>query len=606
MSNLKQPVSLTWDLESVFPGGSESAEFLAHLNTVEKGVQELEQFVKQWKAPGTLEETRSFDGFIDKLQNVFAKAGQAGSFVSCLTAQNTADKKAIQLTDKVTSHRARLSAVLAQFESLLRATSDQVFAGWIAREELAPIAFSLNETREKAKDKLSPELESLVLDLAIDGYHGWGEHYDTIVSKFSLPFVNENGETINLSAGQAHNKLHDPDRSVRNTVFAKWEEKWAELGDYGADTLNRLAGFRLKLYNKRGWDDVLKEPLAYNRMTRQTLDAMWQAITEAKPVFVKYLERKAKLMGVEKLGWADVEAPLTLGTQSVDNIPYGEAAELIVKEFGGFSPKLADFATHAFNSSWVEAEDRPGKRPGGFCTTLSESKETRIFMTFGGTASNVSTLAHELGHAYHSFLLKDMPLFSRNYAMNVAETASTFAENILSSAQVGRAESREEKLMLLEEKVQRSVAFFMNIHARFLFETRFYEKRKEGLLSAEELSVLMEEAQKEAFCGALASYHPHFWLSKLHFYITGVPFYNFPYTFGFLFSNGIYARAKAEGPTFAAKYDALLEDTGRMTVEDLAKKHLNVDLAAPDFWREAVGVSVADVEQFLEMTEGMN
>ncbi|WP_223067602.1 M3 family oligoendopeptidase [Paenibacillus caui] len=601
MSQLNKPLSLTWDLESVFPGGSESSELKTFLTQLEQDVAGMEKIAKEAKAPSSIQGTKEFDPFIEQLQGVYSRITEAGSFIGCLTAQNTSDKKAIQLSDRLSTLGARLKSVTAVFENVLRSTEEDVFAEWVAREEIAPIAFTLTESRERAKEKLSPELEGLALDLAVDGYEGWSEHYDTIVSKFSLPFTDEKGETVQLSAGQAHNKLHDPDRSVREEVFAAWEEKWAELADFGADTLNRLAGFRLKLYGKRGWEDVLKEPLAINRMSRETLDTMWQVINEYKPVFVKYLERKAKLLGVEKLSWADVESPL--GGKAGGKIPYDEAAETIVKEFGGFNPKLAEFAVNAFNNSWIEAEDRPGKRPGGFYTPLTESKEGRIFMTFGGTASNVSTLAHELGHAYHSFLLKNLPPFCQDYAMNVAETASTFAENILSSAQVSQAESKEEKLALLEEKVQRSVAFFMNIHARFLFETRFYEERKEGLLSTDDLCRLMEEAQKEAFCGALGSYHPHFWLSKLHFYITGVPFYNFPYTFGFLFSSGIFARAQAEGPSFAEKYDALLQDTGRMKVEDLAQKHLGVNLTKPDFWREAISVSVKDVEQFLAMTE---
>lgn len=201
-------------------------------------------------------------------------------------------------------------------------------------------------------------------------------------------------------------------------------------------------------------------------------------------------------------------------------------------------------------------------------------------MTYSGTPSNVSTLAHELGHAYHSFLLEDQPLFNQNYAMNVAETASTFAEVIVSDAQVKSATDSEEKLALLEAKIQNSVAFFMNIHARFLFETRFYEKRKAGLVSSEELSALMEEAQKEAFCGVLSEYHPHFWASKLHFYITDVPFYNFPYTVGYMFSTGLYRLALEEGASFAGKYDSLLQDTGVMTLEDLVSKHLGVDLSS--------------------------
>ncbi|MNJ60371.1 Peptidase family M3 [compost metagenome] len=199
--------------------------------------------------------------------------------------------------------------------------------------------------------------------------------------------------------------------------------------------------------------------------------------------------------------------------------------------------------------------------------------------------------------------MDDLPAFNQEYAMNVAETASTFAEMIVSDALVKNATSNEEKVALLADKIQSAVAFFMNIHARFLFETRFYEKRKQGMLDAAELSALMEEAQKEAFHGALDQYHPHFWASKLHFYITSVPFYNFPYTFGYMFSTGIYALAQREGAAFAERYDALLRDTGRMTVEELASKHLGVDLTKPDFWRDAMALSVADVKLFLELTE---
>ncbi|AWB45905.1 oligoendopeptidase [Paenibacillus sp. CAA11] len=601
MNHLNKPIGLTWDLESIFPGGSESAKLKSFIEALEADIARLDQEIKQASAPSTLEDTKGLDSFINTLQSVYSRMGEASSFIGCLTAQNTQDKKAIQLSDRMTSLGARLESVTAVFENVLRQVDDELFSAWISREDIAPIAFSLTESRDRAKEKLPPEQESLVLDLAVDGYHGWSEHYDTIVGKFGIPYKNDKGEEVILSAGQAANKMHDTDRDVREDIFAKWEATWKELADYGADTLNRLGGFRLKLYAKRGWEDVLKEPLAINRMSRETLDTMWQVITEHKPVFVKYLERKAKLLGVDKLSWADVEAPM--GGKEGGKIPYEDAAEVIVKEFNGFSPKMSEFAVDAFNKNWIEAEDRPGKRPGGFCTSLTESKETRIFMTYGGTASNVSTLAHELGHAYHQHVMRDLPVFCQDYAMNVAETASTFAENILSTAQVSAAKDKEEKLALLEEKIQRSVAFFMNIHARFLFETRFYDQRKAGLLSAEDLCELMEEAQKEAFCGALGSYHPHFWLSKLHFYITGVPFYNFPYTFGFLFSSGLFARAQAEGATFAAKYDALLQDTGRMKVEDLAQKHLGVDLTKPDFWREAIALSVADVEQFLEMTE---
>ena len=199
--------------------------------------------------------------------------------------------------------------------------------------------------------------------------------------------------------------------------------------------------------------------------------------------------------------------------------------------------------------------------------------------------------------------MTDLPVMAQQYAMNVAETASTFAESIVSDASIRQAPTEERRIALLEDKIQRAVAFFMDIHARFLFEIRFYEERKKGLVSPDRLKELMLEAEKEAFCDGLEEYHPHFWASKLHFYITGVPFYNFPYTFGYLFSTGLYGRALQEGSAFAEKYVDLLRDTGRMTVEDLAQKHLGVDLTRPDFWQEAVNLVKADIDQFLKLTE---
>lgn len=600
MAQLTNPVQQTWELDSIFAGGSSSSEFAAFLQQLQTDITALHEELQKCSAPSSLEEAAGLDQLIAGLQSAAGRIVEADSFVACLSAENQHDKKAVQLSGKVTSLRAAYENVMTLFQNVLRNTGDELWEEWMSRKEVAPISFVLSEKRAAAREKLAPELESLASDLAIDGYHGWGQHYDTIVAKVAVPFKDGDGKLTSLSVGQAANKLEDSSRAVREETFNNWEQAWSSVADYCADTLNRLAGFRIKLYEKRGWNDILKEPLEINRMSRATLDMMWQVIEENKPLFVAYLNRKAKLMGLEKLSWADVDAPLG---ESAGKISYEAGAQEIVKQFRNFSPKLAEFSAEAFNKRWIEAEDRPGKRPGGFCTSLPVSGQTRIFMTFGGAVSNVSTLAHELGHAYHQHLMDELPAFNQDYAMNVAETASTFAEMIVADALVKNASDDKQKLSLLADKIGSSVSFFMNIHARFLFETRFYERRREGALSADELSALMEEAQREAYHGALASYHPHFWASKLHFYITDVPFYNFPYTFGYMFSTGLYARAQREGESFAAKYDALLQDTGRMTVEELASKHLGVDLTQPDFWREAMAVAVADVETFLKLTE---
>ncbi|WP_216830113.1 M3 family oligoendopeptidase [Alkalihalobacterium elongatum] len=585
-----------WDLDSIFPGGSESTELRSFIKETKEELVALEQSLQQLTE--LHKEKDKFVGIIESAQNVAAKVREVGAFIGCLTAQNAADKKAIQLSGTAKELSSLYQGVLTSIDEKIMQLDEAELQSLIDNH-FKDVAFYLNERAQRASEKLSPAEEKLAQKLSTSGYHAWADMYNALVNSMKITFE-ENGKTEELSVGQAENKLANSDRQVRIDAFGKWEKTWTENEDLFATTINHLAGFRLGLYEKRGWTNVLKEPLEINRMSEATLNAMWDTITKNKTRFMPYLERKAKYLGLEKLAWYDVHAPIGSSSSS---IPYEEAAETIIEQFGKFSPKMAEFTKMAFEKDWVEAENRPGKRPGAFCTTLPASGETRVFMTYSGSASNVSTLAHELGHAYHAYVMRDMPNFAQSYAMNVAETASTFAELIVSDAAVQQAESDEEKLVLIESKLGRAIAFFMNIHARFLFETRFYENRKEGLLSANDLNELMVEAQKEAYCDSLSEYHPHFWAAKQHFHITGVPFYNFPYTFGFLFSLGVYAHALEKGASFEDGYVELLRDTGSMNVEELAQKHLNVDLTQADFWQKAIDLVVKDVDQFLELTE---
>ncbi|SNZ09119.1 oligoendopeptidase, pepF/M3 family [Terribacillus aidingensis] len=588
----------TWDLDVIFPGGSNSSELSEYAQKAEHALQEWKQALEDFQVPDESANPAGLLSIVEKWEASAKRVFEVVAFVECLVAQDVTDKKAKQWSGKKDELMAAYSGTLTGVDKVITQVPQQTWEQMLEKDELINYAFVLEERRKEAVEKLSPEQEVLLNDLAIDGYHGWGSMYDTIVSSIQVP-LEIDGEEKTYSVGQAANKLDAADRKVRQHVFGKMQEAWTEKEDFFAETLNHLAGFRLQTYKHRKWDNVLKEPLAYNRMSQQTLNAMWGAISDEKDTFVKYLQRKADLLGLEKLSWYDIDAPLSSTTK---HVTYDEAADFIVKHFRAYSTQMADFSQQAFEKRWIEAEDRNSKRPGGFCTSFPDKKESRIFMTFSGTANNVSTLAHELGHAYHSYAMNDVEQLNQEYAMNVAETASTLAELIVSDAAVKEAATKEEKIALIEEKIQRSIAFFMNIHARFLFETRFYEERKNGLVSAARLRELMVDAQKEAYSDQLGEYDPTFWASKLHFYATDVPFYNFPYTFGFLFSTGIYAKAADNPETFESSYNALLEDTGRMTVEDLAMKHLQEDLTQKDFWLKAIEVCKRDVEEFLRLT----
>lgn len=592
MSNTYSDV---WDLEVFFKGGSDSAEFASHLSATAENIKAFQKEVESWQPENSTNEAGNLSKLVELFDGAARKVRQAGAFVSCLQAQNTEDKKANQLRATVTELSASLQNALTSFDQKLAGFSEDVWEGLGKAGLLSELSFVLTERRERAAEKLSEKEESAINALSVDGYHSWGQMYDLLVSSTKINYKDEK-----LSVGQAANKLSDADREVRKTIFDSWEKAWGEKEELYAKTLNHLAGFRLNTYKLRGWEDVLKEPLDINRMEKDTLDAMWQAISDQKQPFVQFLERKAKLLGLEKLSWFDLDAPIG---SAETKMSYQAGADFIVENFSQFGKEMADFAKMAFENDWIEAEDRPGKSPGGFHTFFPESSQSRIFMTYSGTPSNVSTLAHELGHGFHTYAMRDLHLLNRNYAMNVAETASTFAEMIVADAALKNTASKEEKISLLEDKIQRSVALLMNIHARFLFETRFYEERKQGVVNAQHLNELMTEAQQDAYGGALDEYHPLFWASKLHFFITGVPFYNFPYTFGYLFSLGIYATAQEEGTGYEEKYIALLKDSASMTVEELAQKHLNVDLTKKDFWEKAVNMCVEDVKEFMVLTE---
>ncbi|WP_274363908.1 M3 family oligoendopeptidase [Paenibacillus thermotolerans] len=590
---MPQSLPQTWDMDAIFPGGSESKEFGAFLASLQGDIEQFGVHIRETKELSI----DSLSAVVSKLQSIGSRLKESYAFAECLAAQNQKDKKAVALSGKVRVLAAEYESHLTRFDQLIKSVPEEQWNAYMAHEAFAPIAFPLTEARRRALEKMPPEMESLLGDVAVDGYHGWSELYDTTVALLKVPYE-EDGKTVQLSAGQAFNKLHHPSRDVREKVFADWEEAWAGSADFAAAALNHLGGFRLQVYKHRGWDSIHKEPLDMNRMSPETLHAMWDTIDRNKEPLLDYFRKKAELLGIEKLAWHDVDAPVG---NSSSKLSYDEGAELIIEQFRGFGPKLAEFAEMAFRERWIEAEDRDDKRPGGFCTSFPIKKQTRIFMTYEGTMNNVSTLAHELGHAFHQYVMDDMPELAQNYASNVAETASTFAEMVVSDAAIRAAKTRDEKLALLDDKIQRTVAFMMNIHARFIFETNFYEERKQGSVSIERLNELMVDAQRNAYRDGLQSYHPHFWASKLHFYITDVPFYNFPYTFGFLFSSGIYARAASEGKGFEEKYIALLRDTGSMTVEELANKHLGVDLTKPDFWQASIDMLKKDIEAFIAL-----
>ncbi len=597
------PFPLNWDLSPFFPA-PQSPEFVQQLSTLQSRLTALAG--RSDSLPALSAGTASvWDGFLQEFAEVDACFGDLRSFIGCWAAGD-AENKLYQRQEAALSALSPLrEQITTNLDFELQAVGESDLSAALAESaSLTQIQYYLSHRRRQAKLRLPREQELLAADLGVDGLHAWGRLYDRVSGALKVTVI-EKGKPVSKSPGQV---LFDAaERPVRENNFFAVDGAWKTIEDTCADAINHIAGTRLTKYRRLGLQDHLVAPLRDNRMTRETLETMWSTITASKPVLLDYFAAKAKLLGQEQLAWYDQSAPLPTipGAAASPKIPYDQACRWIIDAFAGFSSELGDFARMSLEQGWIEAEDRSGKRQGGFCTGFFAAQQSRIFMTYTNSADSMSTLAHELGHAYHSWVLRDQPVFLADYPMNLAETASTFAEAVLAEQRYTQAQTDYERLNLLDGLLGDAVAFLMNIHARFLFENEFHRERAAGELPAERLSELMLAAQKSAYLNAFSDdgWNPRFWASKLHFYITELPFYNFPYTFGYLLSQGVYAIGKESGPAFADQYRRLLIATGCSDAEEAVQSTLGYDLRQPDFWQKSLDLIAARVRQFTELTD---
>src|SRR5690606_28975292 len=433
-------------------------------------------------------------------------------------------------------------SILLDFQRLLSIVDQEIWDTLLENESLSDQVFILTEWRENAASSLSAEEETLLAALSVDGYHSWGGLYRSIVNNLQI-HITINGSEKEYSIGQATNLRSHSDEKVRLEAFIALENTWTAQEDIMARILNHITGFRIQADKKQGIMNGLEKPLKDKRIQAETLQAMWQVVSRNKNPFADYLDHKAKLTQYAQMPSYDFWAPFNENSTSIN---YEEAVSFILQHFRQFGPELESFAQTAFNEGWVEAENRKGKSAIAFCAGFPLTGESRIFLTYDGSMTSLLTLAHELGHAFHNHAMKSVDGLNQTYSISTAETASTFTEMIVLDAAIKTSESTEQKLFLLDEEIKRSVMNFMNIHSRFLFEERLYEARKAGMVSAEQLNEMMQNALTEGYAGSMSHLPIHSWIAVPHFYITSTPFYNFPYTFGYLFSISIYAKAREE------------------------------------------------------------
>ena len=306
----------------------------------------------------------------------------------------------------------------------------------------------------------------------------------------------------------------------------------------------------------------------------------------------------ARAYGKKRIGPWDQRAPAPELPNQDASIPFDEGLDIVANAYGQVDASMGEFVRMMADNQWIEGTVGSNKRPGAYCTSFAKSRTPRVYMTYSGSMTDITILAHELGHAFHHWAMRDLPDSQKSYGMSLAETASTFGETLVRDALLNKSESPETELAVAWEELSAIVSFLLNIPTRFEFEKNFYEARERKPLLPRELRTLMADAWNYWYGDSLSEPDDLFWINKLHFYISGTSFYNFPYLFGYLFSQSVYQRRENMGEDFFDRYTGLLRDTGRVSAEELAKTHLEVDLTQRDFWRQTVAALEPRVEHF--------
>lgn len=528
----------------------------------------------------------AFNRVVDAFNTYLVKQRRVTVFLYALVTTESGNEIAQAKLSEFQSRTTLLSKLSTSLTAWIGAQDvEALLAGsQVAREH----EFLIRKAKMAAEHLMSPAEESLAADLDLTGSTAWQKLHGNMTSQLEVQVGNDR-----MPMSVVRNLAYDPDREVRRDAYMAELDAWKKVELPLAACMNSIKGEVGTLAKKRGWTSPVAMACFNANIDEQTLDAMMTAARESFPAFRRYMRAKAKMLGLERLAWFDIFAPVVEGGKEW---AYDEAAEFVKESFASYSDKMADYAQSMYDEQRIDAEPRAGKRDGAYCTGIPPA-DSLVMMNFKPAFGSVSTLAHELGHGYHNLCLKDRTVLQRSTPMTLAETASIFCETIIRQAVVQSDASDQEKLSVLEASLQGSCQVVVDICSRFLFEKSVFEKRSERELSAGEMCELMLDAQRQTYGDGLDPefLHPYMWAVKPHYY--GSSFYNFPYMFGLLFGLGLYAIYEKSPETFKANYDDLLSSTGLADAATLAQR-FGIDIRTPEFWRGSLAQIAKDVEKF--------
>jgi pepF/M3 family oligoendopeptidase len=591
-----------WDLTNVYPS-VESDEFKAAVDDYKKQVAALEKFFKnKLRKANSKTKTKDLASLvgkaIDQINSIQTLTATLVPFIYSYVTTDSRNKLATKTLSEFEQASLPMNQLMTQFTAWLGKIGPKLDKVIANNKTAKAHEFMLQEAADQSKYLMSDAEEALAAELSLSGGNAFGKLQGTVTSQLSVDFELD-GKTEKMPMPALINLRSHPDEGTRHRAYEAENQAWETVKETLAASMNGVKGETITLNKKRGRKDAIHSSLDAARLDRKTLEAMLAAMKDSFPMFRKYFNAKAKKLGKEKLAWWDLYAPMG----KTDKVySFEEAGDFVLENFGKFSPELAAFAGRAFDRNWIDAEQREGKRGGAFCMEVQGVKESRILCNFDGSFDQVSTLAHELGHAFHNECAyqANKTMLQQLTPMTLAETASTMCETIVTEAVLASTKDPQEELAVLEAQLINAAGIIVDIYSRYLFEKEVFERREQSELSADDFNEIMERAQKETYGDGLDERYlqKFMWTWKPHYYSSS--FYNYPYAFGLLFATGLYAIYQQRGEAFVNDYKNLLASTGEETAAKLAKR-FGIDITKRKFWDDSLAIIGKRIDRYAQL-----
>ena len=528
---------------------------------------------------------------LGELAAVHDRAGRAYTYAYLAWSTNTEDPARGALLQRVREAYTRIGQSLL-FVDVEWARLDPERARRLTESaELAPYRHHLELKTEAREHVLSEPEERVLAEKAVTGWSAWNRFFDEMLgaARFEV-----RGEPLPLQ--QATAKLHDPDRRLRRDVQEAVTDGLQSLQRPLTYVFNTILADQASSDRMRGYDSWIASRNEANEIDAASVQALIEAVTGRYSLVARFYDLKRRLLGLDRLYDYDRYAP----TGSAERfVSWDDARTSVLDAYGSFDPEMGEIVRRFFDERWIDAPPDAGKRGGAFSHGAVPSAHPYILMNYTGRLRDVQTLAHELGHGVHQYLAREQGVYHADTPLTTAETASVFGEMLTFQRTVASLGDPADRLALLVEKIDDTMATVFRQVTMNRFEDRIHTHRRErGELTPDDFAEHWMATQSAMYGDSvtLTENYRLWWSYIPHFVHT--PGYVYAYAFGELLVLALYETYQREGPGFAAKYRDLLAAGGSDWPHVLVGR-LGIDLRDPAFWDQgldAIEALVAEAE----------